>query len=91
MNDEKFLIYIIYSNIFFYLYIIIVKKVLDSIINNNVGIIDQGNVEENPTWFLITERYNNNNLFEKTIKELYPNDWDKKLKDITRLLKATQV
>ncbi len=73
------------------LYVIIVKKVLDRIINNNIGIIDQGYVEENPTWFLFTERYNNNNLFEKTLKDLYPHDWDKILYEINKRIEFASI
>jgi TetR/AcrR family transcriptional regulator len=73
------------------LYVIVVKKVLDNIFDTKVKIHTNQKKIEKPTWFLITELYNNKNLFEKTLKELYPNDWDKKLNDIIKLLKATQV
>jgi AcrR family transcriptional regulator len=35
-------------------------------------------VNSNMKWFIYTELYNNANLFENTIKELYPTDWRKK-------------
>jgi hypothetical protein len=38
------------------------------------------------TWFLYTELYNNRILFEQTIKELYPEDWERKAKDLNTWL-----
>ncbi len=37
----------------------------------------------NVKWFLNTEMYNNWTFFEKTLKELYPDDWRQKLNLIT--------
>ncbi|MDD2285107.1 MAG: TetR/AcrR family transcriptional regulator [Paludibacter sp.] len=37
----------------------------------------------NVKWFLNTEMYNNSTFFEKSIKELYPDDWGQKLILIT--------
>ena len=37
----------------------------------------------NVKWFLNTEMYNNSTFFEKSIKELYPDDWGQKLNLIT--------
>ena len=33
----------------------------------------------NVKWFFNTEMYNNRTFFEKTLKELYPDDWGQKL------------
>lgn len=41
-------------------------------------------------WFLFTELYNNRNLFEKSLKELYPKNWNKNLDDIIELLKFVE-
>ena len=38
------------------------------------------------TWFLYTELYNNRDLFEQTIMELYPDDWERKAKDLNTWL-----
>ncbi len=37
-------------------------------------------------WFLFTELYNNHQLFEKTIKELHPDNWQDLLKRIKKLV-----
>lgn len=37
----------------------------------------------NVKWFLNTEMYNNSTFFEKSIKEIYPDDWGQKLILIT--------
>lgn len=48
-------------------------------------------VNSNIKWFLYTEMYNNGNLFENTIKELYPNDWRKKRKQIVVLFEIEKI
>lgn len=59
------------------------KKVLMEIIQViesdewNLKTIQKENL--NVKWFLNTEMYNNRTFFEKTIKELYPDDWVQKL------------
>ena len=59
------------------------KKVLMEIIQViesdewNLKTIQKENL--NVKWFLNTEMYNNRTFFEKTIKELYPDDWEQKL------------
>ena len=59
------------------------KKVLMEIIQViesdewNLKTIQKENL--NVKWFLTTEMYNNRTFFEKTIKELYPDDWEQKL------------
>jgi len=34
------------------------------------------------TWFVYTELYNNRILFEQTIMELYPGDWERKIAEL---------
>ncbi len=34
------------------------------------------------TWFVYTEFYNNRSLFEQTIMELYPVDWERKIAEL---------
>ncbi|MGF7141405.1 TetR/AcrR family transcriptional regulator [Roseimarinus sediminis] len=48
-------------------------------------------VNSNVNWFLFTEMYNNKNLFENTIKELYPNDWRKKQHQIVVLFEIEKI
>lgn len=63
------------------------KKVLMEIIQViesdewNLKTIQKENL--NVKWFLNTEMYNNSTFFEKSIKELYPDDWGQKLILIT--------
>ena len=61
------------------LYIKVVKKVLDLYYETKFEINEDRKELETTTWFLITELYNNKNLFERALKELYPDDWDEKL------------
>ena len=61
------------------LYTKVVKKVLDLYFDTNVEINTTRKGLEKPTWFLVSELYNNKNLFEETLKEIYPDDWDGKL------------
>jgi len=68
------------------LYLKVVKNVLDLILNTEFGIISDRKGFEKPAWFLITELYNNRNLFENALKELYQDDWDKKISEIEKWL-----
>ena len=68
------------------LYFKVVENVLDHIWNTEFKNISNQERFENPTWFLLTELYNNRNLFEHALKELYPNDWVRKLTDIKKWL-----
>jgi len=64
------------------LYTKVVKKVLELYFDANVEINTTRKGIEKPTWFLVSELYNNKNLFEGTLKEIYPDDWDGKLRDL---------
>jgi AcrR family transcriptional regulator len=68
------------------LYFKVVKNVLDLILNTEFGIISDRKGFEKPAWFLITELYNNRNLFENALRELYQDDWDKKISEIEKWL-----
>jgi len=69
------------------LYFQVVNGVLDDILKTENVLISNQKVYERQRWFLFTEMYNNQICFEKTIKELYLNDWDKKLNEIKELAK----
>jgi len=68
------------------LYTKVVKKVLNLYFYNEIEINTTRKGLEKPTWFLVSELYNNKNLFEKTLKEIYPDDWDSKLRNLANWL-----
>jgi AcrR family transcriptional regulator len=68
------------------LYLKVVENVLDLIINTEFPFIANSKRSEEHRWFLFTELYNNNELFERTLKELYPEDWDRNLSEIKKWL-----
>lgn len=72
------------------LYTKVVKKVLDHTLNTKANNNTNRKGFEKPTWFLITELYNNKNLFERTLKELYP-DRDDKLTRLMKWLESTDI
>lgn len=63
----------------------VVIFVLENILKEGIN-FENKKIIEKQKWFLFTELYNNQNLFESTLKELYLNDWDKKLNEIKELL-----
>lgn len=73
------------------LYTKVVKKVLDLYFDTNVEINTTRKGIEKPIWFLVSELYNNKNLFEETLKEIYPDDWDDKLNSLMKWLKSTDI
>jgi AcrR family transcriptional regulator len=73
------------------LYTKVVKKVLDLYFDTNVEINTTRKGIEKPTWFLVSELYNNKNLFEETLKEIYPDDWDGRLHNLANWLQFTDV
>ena len=68
------------------LYAEVVKKVFGNIFNKRVH--DSGNQIrlKIQIWFMLTELYNNKDLFERTLKEIYPDDWNKKLTKLKKWL-----
>jgi AcrR family transcriptional regulator len=69
------------------LYSKVVKHVIENILNTDTNVIANSEIASRQKWFLFTELYNNQICFEKTIKELYLNDGDKKLNEVRELLK----
>jgi AcrR family transcriptional regulator len=69
------------------LYRKVVMFVLDNILKPDIN-FKKPKISEKQRWFLSTELYNNQNLFEKTLKEFYLNDWDKKLNELKELLET---
>jgi len=61
------------------LYVKVVEKVLDHTFNMTVLNNTNRKGFDRTAWFLITELYNNKNQFEKTLKAIYPDNWDEKL------------
>ncbi|HBH82388.1 MAG: hypothetical protein A2X05_10580 [Bacteroidetes bacterium GWE2_41_25] len=72
------------------LYAEVVKIVLAQILNPEVKNSSDPEGYEKTKWFLKTELYNNINLFERTLKELYPDDRDEKLKGLMKWLELFQ-
>ena len=73
------------------LYVKVIKNVIDLILGTESGIISDRKGFEKPAWFLITELYNNRNLFEKALRELYQDDWDKKISEIEKWLEFSTI
>jgi TetR/AcrR family transcriptional regulator len=68
------------------LYVNVVKSLIDNILETNIKLISNKEVIEKYRWFLYTELYNNQNLFETTLQKLYFNEWDDKLSELKKLL-----
>jgi len=64
------------------LYKIVVRLMTDLILSTTFNYSSDRERLKEATWFLYTELYNNRILFEYTIKELYPDDWQNKIKDL---------
>lgn len=68
------------------LYLKVVENVLNPILNADFLFIINRKRLEKSAWFLFTELYNNKELFERTVKELYADDWDKNISEIKKRL-----
>lgn len=68
------------------LYGIVVELIIGLILNAEFDFASNREKVEKPIWFLYTELYNNRDIFERTIKKLYPNDWLKKITDLNNWL-----
>lgn len=68
------------------LYAKVVIFVLDNFFKTDINVIAKQEIIGKQKWFLYTELYNNQNRFERTLKELYIYDWDKKINEIKELL-----
>lgn len=73
------------------LYQNVVESVFDIFLRNKSQIIANSKRFEETRWFFFTELYNNKELFEKTLQELYPDDWGKNLSDIKNWLDNTTI
>lgn len=71
------------------LYSKVVMFVLEAFLKCKMSSVHQKIVEKQ-SWFLFTELYNNQDLFIKTLKELYLGDWDEKLHQLKDLLKIKE-
>ena len=73
------------------LYKIVVGLMADLILSTTFNFSsDRARLTE-ATWFLYTELYNNRDLFEQTIMELYPEDWERKAKDLNTWLEFSNM
>lgn len=72
------------------------KNLYREVIETVVGLLVRTSFEINSDskgfgrfrWFLITEQYNNKLLFEKTLKDAYPLDYQKKLELVNEWLNS---
>lgn len=73
------------------LYIKIVETVVALILKTDVKFISNRGKIKKPAWFIFTELYNNKFLFERTLKELYTNDYERKIYDIKKWLENVTI
>ncbi|MFA5417512.1 MAG: TetR family transcriptional regulator [Bacteroidales bacterium] len=71
------------------LYLKVVENVLDQILSTDIMPVTNSKRFEKCGWFLFTELYNNKELFERTLEELYPDEWDKKISQIKKWLASS--
>jgi len=69
------------------LYIRIVKRVMDTILDENN--LENKNSMDNTKWFLLIELHNNTTLFKIALKELFLHEWEKELTKIENWLELT--
>lgn len=72
-----------------FLYFKVVEIVLDRLQRTEIQSITDIKRFEKTWWFLFTELYNNNELFERSVKELYPDTWGEKINKIEKWLEFT--
>ena len=73
------------------LYKIVVRLMTDFILSTTFDFSSERERLTEATWFLYTELYNNRDLFEHTIMELYPDDWERKAKDLNTWLEFSNM
>ncbi|MBA4410286.1 MAG: TetR family transcriptional regulator [Bacteroidota bacterium] len=73
------------------LYHKVVENVLELILNTDSLVITNQERLKKLGWFLFTELYNNKERFEKTVKELYPDNYDKKISEIKKWLEFAAI
>ena len=64
------------------LYKAVIKEALELILNPDCDSSTDKEKLEKPIGFFCTELYNNQNLFENSLKQLYPDDWKIKLENL---------
>jgi len=73
------------------LYKTVVRLMTDLILSTTFDFSSERERLTEATWFLYTELYNNRDLFEQTIMELYPDDWRQKAKDLNTWLEFSNM
>ena len=73
------------------LYKNVAEKVFGIFFSSKSQIIPSSERLEEIRWFFYTELYNNKELFEKTLQELYPQNWVKNLSDIRSWIDNTTI
>ncbi len=68
------------------LYVKVVDSVIDLILDTEFEIILNQEIFKKQRWFIFTELYNNEELFERIVEELYPDNWNKKISKIKKWL-----
>lgn len=68
------------------LYMKVVERVIALLISSNFEINSNKEEFERLRWFLFTELYNNKSLFERTLRDLFPSEWEKNLYNIKKLI-----
>lgn len=71
------------------LYLKVIENVLDQILSTDIMPVANRNRFERCGWFLFTELYNNDELFERTVEGLYPDECDKKISQIKKWLASS--
>jgi AcrR family transcriptional regulator len=73
------------------LYKNVVRLMTDLLLSKTVNFSSDPERLAKATWFLYTELYNNRILFEQTIMELYPEDWESRAKDLNTWLEFSNI
>ncbi len=73
------------------LYKIVVRLMTELILSTTFNFSSDREWIAEATWFLYTELYNNQILFELTLKELYSEDWERKEKELNIWLVSSKI
>lgn len=69
----------------------VVSFVIENILKENNKFTTNQKLIEVHQWFIFTELYNNKNLFENVLKELYIVDWSEKLTELKKVQSAVEI
>lgn len=69
----------------------VVSFVIENIFKENNKFVTNQKLIEVHLWFIFTELYNNKNLFENVLKELYIVDWYDKLTELKKVHSAVEI